>query len=361
MNFLLLSNKEKENIDLYQVNANDKFNDLKSNYILKKIFNFLPKKKRLEIIKYNDKIQKRMGLNHNDYKEYSELYSSIIIEIIPVKNKFEKFINIIDEKDEYYHIYFNNDKDEIKRNYLTIDDNNIISKIKIIIEHQVKSFQNLFYYCEVIESIYFKQFFRININCMKGMFCGCSRLKEINFSNFNTFNVTNMSSMFSGCSSITEIDLAQFDTNKVTDMSSMFSGCLLLKEINVQNFNTNNVIYMDKMFCGCLLLKGINLSNFNTNKLKNMSHMFSGCSSLIEIDISNFNTDNLINISSMFFCCTSLKDINLPNFDYNVVNMKGMLSGCSEELRLKIKKKYKIIREETFKPDYRDYYYEWHL
>ena len=65
------------------------------------------KKKKLQIVKYNKRIQNRLSLDVKDYKEYCE----IEIEIIPSKGKYGEFINI-DEKDKlYYHIYFN----EIKK------------------------------------------------------------------------------------------------------------------------------------------------------------------------------------------------------------------------------------------------------
>ena len=53
----------------------------------------------------------------------------------------------------YYHIYFNDNKEEIKRNYLNENDN--VSKIKIIIDYQVKSFMYLFEDCKCIEYICF--------------------------------------------------------------------------------------------------------------------------------------------------------------------------------------------------------------
>ena len=78
----------------------------------------MKKKKLLEIMKYNKKLQKRLNLNINDYKEYSKLYSSIEIELKLVDNNYGKFINIPDDDKEYYHLYFNNSNEEIKRNYL---------------------------------------------------------------------------------------------------------------------------------------------------------------------------------------------------------------------------------------------------
>ena len=48
-------------------------------------------------------------------------------------------------------------------------------------------------WCECIESINFKKFYRNNITDMSCMFRGCSSLKDLNLKNFNTNNVTNMS------------------------------------------------------------------------------------------------------------------------------------------------------------------------
>ena len=65
------------------------------------------------------------------------------MEIEPVNDKYDKFININKENEKYYHIYFDNNKEEIKRNYL--NENEQIKLIKIIIDYQVKSFKKLFY------------------------------------------------------------------------------------------------------------------------------------------------------------------------------------------------------------------------
>ena len=91
--------------------------NIKSKYILQKIFYNLIEKKFLEIIKYNKNIRKRINININNYKEYTENYSPIEIEIKPVKKGYGQFINIKgDEK--YYQIYFDNNKEEIKNNNL---------------------------------------------------------------------------------------------------------------------------------------------------------------------------------------------------------------------------------------------------
>ena len=58
---------------------------IKSKYILSKIINIMSKKKKLEIVKYNKRIQNRLNLSVKDYKEYSETFTPIEIEIIPSK------------------------------------------------------------------------------------------------------------------------------------------------------------------------------------------------------------------------------------------------------------------------------------
>ena len=105
------NNKENES-----AKPNPIIENIKSRYILSKIYNNMTKKKKLEIVKYNKKVQNRLDLGVKDYKEYSETYSSIEIEIIPTKGKYGKFININENDELYYHIYFNDNKEEIKKN-----------------------------------------------------------------------------------------------------------------------------------------------------------------------------------------------------------------------------------------------------
>ena len=284
----ILENDQKgENIVNQGININSLVQielHVKSKYILKKIFNILPKRRLLDIIKYNKKLQKGMSIIINDYKEYSEIYSSIEIEIIPIINKNGRFINITRKNEKYYHIYFNDDKEEIKRYYIN---NDKVSKIKVKIGYQVKSFSGLFYECKCIESMNFKLFNRNNIIDISYMFSGCSSLKELNLNNFNTNNVTNMGSMFDGCIELKELNLHNFNTNNVTNMYQMFCGCVSLKELDLNNFNTTNVTNMIYMFCGCSSLRELNLNNFEFRKVKKYKEtMFYNCSSELKIKIS---------------------------------------------------------------------------
>ena len=135
----------KEKVGKNQVKSGDKFNNIKADHFLQKVFNNLEKKRTLNIIRHNENIMKRINININDYKEYSEKYSSIEIEIKSVNNVYGKFIIYTKGEEKYYHIYFNNNSEEIKRNYINKDEK--IKIIKITIEHQVVSFQELFSDC----------------------------------------------------------------------------------------------------------------------------------------------------------------------------------------------------------------------
>ena len=127
----------KENGEISQMKSKNKYGNLKNDYFLQKVFNNVERKKLLNIVKYNKNIKKRINININDFKEYSEKYSSIEIEIKLVNNKYSKFVNIKDEE---------------------------IKIIKIIIDYKIEFFEKLFGDCKCIESINFKKFFRNNIN-----------------------------------------------------------------------------------------------------------------------------------------------------------------------------------------------------
>ena len=280
---------------------NNILKDIKSTYIMKMIFSNLEITKYLNIIRYNKKYQKRLEKTINDYIKAGK----IEIELIPIEKGYGEFIQC--ENYDFYHIYFNDNKEEIKRNYLK--ENEKVSKIKIIIDYQIKTLNKLFRECECIKKINFISFNRTDITDMSFMFWGCSSLEELNLSNFRTNKVTNMRAMFSGCSSLKEINLSNFNTNYVTDMSFLFSHCSALKELNLSNFKTNNVTEMKGMFSGCSSLKELNISNFKTNNVIDMSYLFWGCSLLKELNISNFNASkvNDKDMKNIFEGCLAFK------------------------------------------------------
>ena len=267
-----------------------KLDDIKSIYILKIITEYISKKKLLKLIKINTNTQKKLNIDINSYKKYSEIYSSIKIEIIPTKNKSGKFIKKLNKDEEkYYHIYFNDNKKEIKTNILNKDDD--VSNITIVIDYQVTSFEDLFSNGKCIEYLYVKQCYRKNVTNMSGMFFNCISLKEIN--------------------------IYKLKTNNVTDMSYMFDNCSLLKELDLKNFNTSNVVNMSKMFYGCNSLERINLSSFNTKNVTNMTDMFKLCSSLRELDLSNFEIHKNNKLDRIFYQCPLLKELKFDYFPSN--------------------------------------------
>ena len=144
MNSKNASIKEK----LKQIKSKNSLENIKSTFIFKKIFEYTEKNKSLEIMRYNKRLQKRLNLSIDDYKEYSQLYTPIEIELKIVDNKYGDFINISNEEKKYYHIYFDNSNKEIKRNYL--EENEEVKMIKIIIDYQVKSFKELFVFTQLI-------------------------------------------------------------------------------------------------------------------------------------------------------------------------------------------------------------------
>ena len=113
-NSLLKSNNKKSKIR--QSNRNINIKCIRSNYILKQIFEHLSEKCSLELIKYNKYIQKILDINIDKYKLFSQLYSTIEIEIKVIERKKGNFIYIEEEKDKpYFHIYFNDNLKEIKK------------------------------------------------------------------------------------------------------------------------------------------------------------------------------------------------------------------------------------------------------
>ena len=110
------NNKENES-----TKPNPIIENIKSDYFLQKLYDNIPKIKKLVIVKYNKRIQNRLNLSTKDYKEYCE----IEIEIIPIKGKYGRFININKKNKLFYHIYFNDNKEEIKNKYYIHEDDKV--------------------------------------------------------------------------------------------------------------------------------------------------------------------------------------------------------------------------------------------
>ena len=89
----------------------NKFENIKSKYIVQKIFENLTEKKTLKLIRQNKILHNNLEISIDNYKKFSQ----IEIEITPEENKYGKFININKNEDIYFHIYFNDGTKEIKK------------------------------------------------------------------------------------------------------------------------------------------------------------------------------------------------------------------------------------------------------
>ena len=151
--------------------------NIKSDFFIQIIFGIMQKNIAFKIVKFNKKLQKKLNINIYDYKNFYEIYACTKVEIIPIKDKCGKFINVNEDDKKYYHIYFNDSKEEIKNKY-SINEKDKVTKIKIIIDYQVESLYNVFKECNCIESIDFKNYCHKN-PLIESIFSGCSSVKEI--------------------------------------------------------------------------------------------------------------------------------------------------------------------------------------
>ena len=147
---------------------------IRSQFILKKIFKNLCRKKYLQIIKYNKKIQKKGDISLIDYKEYNQTEIILKYDL----SLTEKYINITEDNKPYIHIY------NIKQNeiHVGIMNHSIIYKIteiKIIIDNEAKSLKGLFKNCVSIIYINFIKCNRKDIISTIELFYGCDSLITI--------------------------------------------------------------------------------------------------------------------------------------------------------------------------------------
>ena len=136
---------------------NNLIKKIQSKYIMKLIMDNLKVKMRLNLMKYNKNLQKKLDIKLKDYAEYSKI---VIIEIVPSKVLQKAyFINFEPGEKDYIKIYF--DGKRRKENYIIKKD--ITSKIKIIIKSEFKKFDSLFYHCKCTQKITFVCFNRVDI------------------------------------------------------------------------------------------------------------------------------------------------------------------------------------------------------
>ena len=103
------------------------FNDIHSNFILKKIFHNLDKKDYCQIIRYNKNLQKKLNITIKDYNLLYKIYSKIELEIIPTSGKIQTDEIIKSNYNEsFYHITYNYENNKSKK--IKINNVNIIKR-----------------------------------------------------------------------------------------------------------------------------------------------------------------------------------------------------------------------------------------
>ena len=93
-----------------KIEDNTLFKNIKSSFLLEKIFSYIKENQLLKIIKYNKSLQKRLNININNYINYYK----IIIEIIPKDQSFY-FFNFPYNDEPFYHIFFDDNKKRNKK------------------------------------------------------------------------------------------------------------------------------------------------------------------------------------------------------------------------------------------------------
>ena len=88
-------------------------------------------------------------------------------------------------------------------NLIDIIEDKIITKIKILIDMEVKSITKLFK--------------------------GCPYIKEIKFIKFNWIDFTDFCEMFSSSKHSINLDISKLKTDNIENMESMFNACFSLK------------------------------------------------------------------------------------------------------------------------------------
>ena len=88
---IIKTEKEIDKINI--IKSENKLITIKSDYFIQKLFNYIQNKVSLKIIKNNINIQKRLNININNYKKFSEKFSSIELEIKTIQDGYGPFIN----------------------------------------------------------------------------------------------------------------------------------------------------------------------------------------------------------------------------------------------------------------------------
>ena len=100
------------------------------------IKNYLKESKYLSLIKYNKSFQQILNISLENYKTYLSIEIELTLKEKLKKGKNNFICNnsnniFLRKPTSYYHIYFDDNKEEIKKNYIKSSDK--VNKIKIML------------------------------------------------------------------------------------------------------------------------------------------------------------------------------------------------------------------------------------
>jgi len=246
-----------ENNDNIINNTNNNIKNIKSKYVLNKVLKNVNYAKKLNIVRYNKKLQSKLGLKLEDYIIYN-YRTEIEIDILNFTNAkikcLKKFLTFFKKKKDLFYIQFKiNNEGEYKdlSSLKVLYSSNL--RIKLKNKQRITDYSNFFYGCSFIKTINFIKFKETDVKNMSYMFYKCNNLKYIsNINKLITKNVTTTSHMFDGCRRLKYLDLSILDLKNVDDMSYMFSNCKSLKRIIVsEKVNKKCGIKMEGIFFNC--------------------------------------------------------------------------------------------------------------
>lgn len=147
-------------------------------------------------------------------------------------------------------------------------------------------FSQMFWNCENLETVVFKNTKTLQPVTMEGMFMSCYRLRSIIWGSLDTSKVTNMYATFAECESLKSLDLSGFDTSELEQAPCMVWGCASLNDIKFgSKFKISKTKEIYRMFSFCSNLKELNLSTFDCSSIGKggASKVFDGCDKLQKI------------------------------------------------------------------------------
>ena len=340
----------------------------------------------LELTLNDDKIYKRIELNKNRKIIKILKYDIILIEIFPLEDNINNYLeldeniddqNIINTNKSIYAFQYNGNNiqiiyslfkdisfDDISNNnykkenlyfypILSLDnfkiiginegnlnnDFNLLCNIKYIINEFINQFKEIKNELNELNINYLLEGKDEKIKIFDELFVNNNKknckiiISENEFELVDYIDLTKIKTN----NNLLKIKLKEIKT--ITNMSYMFYNCKsLLSFSNFDKWNTSNVLNINSLFYNCTNLKPIpDISNWDISNVTDIGYIFYHCSSLVSLpDISKWNTGNIKYMQSSFDGCSSL--LSLPDISKwntsSAIDISSLFRMCSSLLAL---------------------------